>query len=76
MSDWQVQYAERMAACDRDDRYLPVIRSACGRVGIPCIVEQNPDLLELMAFLESWDGGDVGGDRLVRYAVDWLTNPT
>jgi hypothetical protein len=72
MSDWQVQYAERMEAADRDGRCMPVIRSACHRLNLDIPLGC---LVELMAFLESWDGPGVTEERLVGYAVDWLTNP-
>jgi hypothetical protein len=74
MSDWQVQYAERMAVADLAEQYRPVLR-AVERTAKIAVVDLDPAHVELLRFLASWDGPGVTEERLVGYAVDWLTNP-
>jgi hypothetical protein len=54
--------------------YESVIHAAAQRASMD-VVLQNINALECAQFLASWDGPGVTRDDLVRYAVDWLTNP-
>jgi hypothetical protein len=64
--DHRARYVDRQ-------RYDPVIIEAAKATGMSVTTADGWDLLE---FLQSWDGPGVTEERLVRYAVDWLTNPT